>query len=876
MPPGTDQPAQPVKPPLPPGYFDADAQPVKPPAAAKPPLPPGYYDAEAQASAQPAEPPGFFKRLGQAVGVPTSMEELRAATTESPEDVLPGVPLAKMAINYGKNAYKGMKEGAQEVSEAGQNVAAGGPFLDNLGKATSGVVHAGLQATPIVGPAIETYGTDIANKNYRGAAGGATGIAAQILGPKLIENAPAMKRAVAETAPARAIAKPINMATEMAAEPLKRLGLVSPESPVALRQAIQPSVNIPRAGESIEIAGPRMQQLKNSGLVLDAEGNPLHEIKSNADVLQAVKAGKKYVYDAIDQRVGSVDQLQADTGGVADAMVKSISKRTREQFPALAARIEARAETYRGLKSFRDIENAIQDANDDLKNYYKHGSPSDSPVTTEIATTLAEVKTLRNLLDEKMETLTGSGVKDLKREYGALRDVERAAAKQNLVSLRQKGLPLYQGLAALWAAGDFASGNIISGAKGIGMMAMGKRLSQVRSPEWLVDQAFQGGKAFKAAPEIAPPPGPKIAGLIGPGDPNVPAAGSVGLAPNERGPEGKGGPSTAPAPIEVPANPRNLEQPEKISGIQSNEPSRASQGFRPPVMERPPTPPAPPEPAPPVKARELGEPKAPPNAAGATDKVAAEPSTGGTMRPTVEPAAPLTADQKLLPPGKAEAAPMKRGGGQGKGTAPAMKRESLTSEQKNRAEDLEKLAKTSANPVERRNAQRILDTVYSGPERRAQPAGATEAPKGSPEAKPMRRGAPATAQEAKKQSEAQLYKGQEEPGNIDVNHRPVVKNADGSHSTIFSMTVPAENGKWALIPSIVDGKFLTPDGKMPNMADKQAMMRLEDAATEHYKKTGEHLGIFVSPEAADAYASATHAYMPDGTERKVFIAKPAK
>ena len=108
------------------------------------------------------------------------------------------------------------------------------------------------------------------------------------------------------------------------------------------------------------------------------------------------------------------------------------------------------------------------------------------------------------------------------------------------------------------------------------------------------------------------------------------------------------------------------------------------------------------------------------------------------------------------------------------------------------------------------------------------------------------------------------------PGNIDVNHRPVIWNDDGSPSTIFSATIPIGNGKWALVPTIANGKFLTPSGKIPKESDKKAMQALEDAAAEQYKKTGQHLGIFNSQEAADAYAERTHAWMPDGSDKQVF------
>jgi hypothetical protein len=120
-------------------------------------------------------------------------------------------------------------------------------------------------------------------------------------------------------------------------------------------------------------------------------------------------------------------------------------------------------------------------------------------------------------------------------------------------------------------------------------------------------------------------------------------------------------------------------------------------------------------------------------------------------------------------------------------------------------------------------------------------------------------------------------------GNIDVNHRPQIKNADGSSSTIFSMTVPiGKNGHsvpwdsssiagYALVPSIADGRFLTSDGKKPLENDRAAMQQLEDAATAHYDETRQHLGIFSSPETAEAYTKNSHAWGNDGTARKIYM-----
>lgn len=99
-------------------------------------------------------------------------------------------------------------------------------------------------------------------------------------------------------------------------------------------------------------------------------------------------------------------------------------------------------------------------------------------------------------------------------------------------------------------------------------------------------------------------------------------------------------------------------------------------------------------------------------------------------------------------------------------------------------------------------------------------------------------------------------KGLSEPGNLDITNRPAVKNADGTHSTEYSTSFNV-GGKEVLVPTIVNGKFLTPDGKKPaeGSAAEKTMLK---AALQHYKDTGEHLGKFNDAKSADAYASQLH------------------
>ena len=78
-------------------------------------------------------------------------------------------------------------------------------------------------------------------------------------------------------------------------------------------------------------------------------------------------------------------------------------------------------------------------------------------------------------------------------------------------------------------------------------------------------------------------------------------------------------------------------------------------------------------------------------------------------------------------------------------------------------------------------------------------------------------------------------------GNIDIANRPQVRNADGSISTVRSITVEMD-GKHIVLPTVSeDGRILS-----------------DDEAVEAYRKGGRHLGVFKTVKAADRYAEALH------------------
>lgn len=75
------------------------------------------------------------------------------------------------------------------------------------------------------------------------------------------------------------------------------------------------------------------------------------------------------------------------------------------------------------------------------------------------------------------------------------------------------------------------------------------------------------------------------------------------------------------------------------------------------------------------------------------------------------------------------------------------------------------------------------------------------------------------------------------PGNIDPFKRKSYPNPDGSSSSTLSMSFGNAQGE-VLIPTMVGGVRLSPQ-----------------AAIKHYQQSGEHLGIFDTPDNATAYAT---------------------
>jgi hypothetical protein len=86
------------------------------------------------------------------------------------------------------------------------------------------------------------------------------------------------------------------------------------------------------------------------------------------------------------------------------------------------------------------------------------------------------------------------------------------------------------------------------------------------------------------------------------------------------------------------------------------------------------------------------------------------------------------------------------------------------------------------------------------------------------------------------------------PGNIDLTKRPIVRNANGSVSTVRSVS-------WNL-PVRVDRGVRNLEVLMPEVIGQSVVSARQ--ALNHFERTGQHLGMFDSVAHANSYAVRLH------------------
>jgi hypothetical protein len=309
----------------------------------------------------------------------------------------------------------------------------------------------------------------------------------------------------------------------------------APADPKTLiTQALKPRSTNTRFVESLDRSLPELKVAE------ETLGRPISGLD---DLLEATKVAKKNVRAIYDQMAGPQREMGStvDLSPVAEAVTKSIPKRTALQAPQVAESVAAKAATYRQRFSLEDAEQLLRETNAELDGFYaKYPTAQRRALASDpaVAALEAEAKTLRNVIYMALDNPgQGKAAREVNQRYGALLRLEEETYRRANVAKRQQPESLSEQIGAVRAAGDAARGawrlmhGDVSGAADLAsagaMRSTGKFLKEQQTADALIARAL---KSFSGRPvPVDLPPPVTIRGLLNRGP--IP----MGAKPDESG-----------------------------------------------------------------------------------------------------------------------------------------------------------------------------------------------------------------------------------------------------------------------------------------------------------------------------------------------------
>jgi len=245
--------------------------------------------------------------------------------------------------------------------------------------------------------------------------------------------------------------------------------------------------------------------------------------KNLSEFSQAITQRKQQVfadYDALQKATNSagavvdLTPITVELGKVANNPVMrdlapNAAKYAEQRLTALAER-----ESYTPASA----QEAIAVLNDSLEAFYKNPSAE----TASIASIDALIaNNLRKGLDSVIERTVGEGYQGLKKEYGALKSIEKDVNTRLLIDARKAGastLNFYDVFSASDIAGGLLSGNPLAIAKGSMLALISKKIRMDKDPNRAVKVMFKQSDSItqKLQKFITEPEAAKVAAELAP------------------------------------------------------------------------------------------------------------------------------------------------------------------------------------------------------------------------------------------------------------------------------------------------------------------------------------------------------------------------
>lgn len=293
---------------------------------------------------------------------------------------------------------------------------------------------------------------------------------------------------------------PIIKGTSKIVESLGKSMRILPKDSIELMtRAIKPSVKKVDFNTHLENAMPELQR------VAEETGKPITNITELQDVIQTAKKDVWNKYEQILQEAETTIPTEIktvftiDANKIADAMESTISKHYEQTNKSGAQKIREIAQTYRekGTLGVREAEDYLQEVNNELESYYRQGvtDRNNAARNPNFAYIVKEAETIRNLLYEKLETLTGKDAVQIKKLYGSLKNLEPEVNKRAIVAGRAQPISLQEQIHRPWAyakaAGSLLRGDILGAGEAAGQLALSKYIKQASTTDNMIKKAFE-------------------------------------------------------------------------------------------------------------------------------------------------------------------------------------------------------------------------------------------------------------------------------------------------------------------------------------------------------------------------------------------------
>lgn len=405
---------------LPADFFEKQAKPSQQEAPDS--LPADFFEKkqaeEPKAAPPPTEKPGFFSRFGQSIGVPTSVEGFKALLPSIPkswpEAGTAAIKLANPMLgpmiegtkSYLQQAGQGLGRAVDEFKGAAQNIREGGPILPNIGKQASGDMEAVTGLTPFVGEPLRTAGEDVWNKNYRGALGGMTGIAAQVLAPEAIEEGYGKVKDY-YTDPATGITK-------------YKGGLDFPSGKGGERAAT--------GNADVDAAARDLAEIQRQSPM---KGKKAEDIHQHAEAIGNYQ--DKIWDEAHKPQIQRWEDEPVNHEWLAEETRKGLPQEEADANPAETAKAKNFIALLDKPRTIGQLDSFLRDLNNDIKGKgYEYYGPKGIKVRQDAA------QAIRTEIDRVLEQNGEPGVREFNRRWGALDNIKQRAQEQAVSQARQE------------------------------------------------------------------------------------------------------------------------------------------------------------------------------------------------------------------------------------------------------------------------------------------------------------------------------------------------------------------------------------------------------------------------------------------------------